>query len=208
MIDNLSIARKLQLGFGAPVALLVTIIWGSYALFLGLVDAAGANYRSYEVIGDVQTLRVFLMEMNDRVRGYSLTGDASYLEPQPQLQARFLQAHAQLKEKSAPGLQEQGLLQQLLDQYQQRFLPHLAHQTALRRDVDAGRIPMETLTEYEKSGKGRKILADLHVTAEALRKAEGAALDERRRYLAPGRTNRIREGPPFPPRLAPLGAGP
>ncbi|WP_375768559.1 methyl-accepting chemotaxis protein [Archangium gephyra] len=186
MLDNLSISRKLQFGFGAPVALLVTIIWGSYALFLGLVDAAAANYRSYEVIGDVQTLRGFLLEMNGRVRGHSLTGDESFLEPQPQLQAQFLQAHAQLKEKSAIGLQERELLQKLLDQYQQQFLPHLAHQVALRRDVDAGRIPLEQLTEYVKSGKGRKIMEELNLTAEALRKAEGAARDERNKVAGAG----------------------
>ncbi|AKJ08128.1 methyl-accepting chemotaxis protein [Archangium gephyra] len=186
MLENITISRKLQLGLGAPVALLVTIIWGSYALFLGLVDAAAANYRSYEVIGEVQTLRVFLLDMHGRVRGHSLSGDDSYLEPQPRLQAQFLQAYAELKEKSALGLREKDLLQQLMDQYQQQFLPHLEHQVKLRRDVDAGRIPMEQLTEYVKSGKGQKLLDSLYATTEAFRQAERDERDRRNAVAVAG----------------------
>ncbi|MCY1082572.1 methyl-accepting chemotaxis protein [Archangium lansingense] len=179
MLENLTIARKLQLGLGLPVALLVAIIWGTYALFAGLVDAAVANYRSYEVAGEVETLKVLLLDMEDRMRGFALTGDDSFLEPQPQLQSQFLQAHAALKEKSATGGHARELLQQLLDQYQQQFLPHFAHLVSLRRDVDAGRIGMEQLFDYVKSGKGRKIMGGLRSTAEALQKAEGVAREQR-----------------------------
>ena len=53
MLENFSIARKLQLGFGAPVALLVTIIWASYALTWGtlaLMAAAGAIFINLDLL--------------------------------------------------------------------------------------------------------------------------------------------------------------
>ena len=48
MLQNLTISRKLQLGFGVLVALLATTIWGAYAFFLLLVGNQD-YYRSRDV---------------------------------------------------------------------------------------------------------------------------------------------------------------
>jgi methyl-accepting chemotaxis protein len=172
MIDNLSIARKLQLGLGAPVALLVTIIWASYALFISLVGTAGDNYRSYERMLEVQGMGLALLEVESRVEGFALTGNEAYLEAVPAMQANFLRHHARVKELTAADPQQQALLQSLLQQYEQQYLPHLQRQQALREDVTAGREQMERLTTYVKNGTGQKILDAMRGTAEELRKGE------------------------------------
>ncbi len=81
--------------------------------------------------------------MEARALGFAFTGDESLLEPLPQQRAQVLKAHTRLKELTAGSPRQQELLQQLMDQYQQQFLPHIEHQVALRRDADAGRASME-----------------------------------------------------------------
>ncbi|PTL83205.1 methyl-accepting chemotaxis protein [Vitiosangium sp. GDMCC 1.1324] len=179
MLDNLSIARKLQLGFGALVALLLTVAWGTFILFQGLVNSAVDTYRSYEGMVEFRGMGISLMDQEARVQGFALTGDEAYIEPVPQLQATFLKTHAKVKELTASNAYEQELLQQLLDQYQQRFLPHLQRQIALRRDVDAGRIPMEQLIEYAKDGQGQKIVGAMRDMANAIRQEEQSQRDRR-----------------------------
>ena len=168
MLENLTIARKLQLGFGAPVALLVTIIWGSYALFISLVGTAGANYRSYETVAETQLMGLVMLDTEARVQGFALTGDESVIEALPQALSAFLQTHARLKELTAESPRQQELLQQFLELYQQQYRPHVEHQTALRREVNAGRVPLERLQDYVKSGKGQKVMDAMRAIGETL----------------------------------------
>jgi methyl-accepting chemotaxis protein len=168
MLENLTISRKLQLGFGAPVTLLVAIVWASYAIFLSLVGTAGDNYRSYETTAQTQLMGLILLDTEARVQTFALTGDESVIEKLPQALAAFLQTHARLKAMTATSPRDQELLQQFLEHYQQQYLPHIEHQTALRRDVNAGRVPLERLQEYVKSGKGQKTMDAMRVTGETL----------------------------------------
>jgi methyl-accepting chemotaxis protein len=169
MLENLTIARKLQLGFGVPVGLLVAVIWGSYAIFLGLVGLAFANYRSFELLNEAQFLDTLLVDMESRSLGLSLQDDESILDALSPLQATFLKSHAHLKELTASSPGKQALLSQMLDQYQQQFVPHLEHQRALREGLDAGRVSQAEIIDYVRSGKGRNLLAALRGTLDSLR---------------------------------------
>jgi methyl-accepting chemotaxis protein len=163
MLHNLTISRKLQLGFGMLVALLAATLWGAFAFLMMLV---GQNYyRSYDV--QIQSFATGLqaVQIENRVMEFALTGDETVLEELPQLEAAVLKNHARLKELMADSPRAQVALQQLMDEYQQRYLPHVEHQVALRRDVDAGRATREQLAEYVKRGKGRKSLGVLEATA-------------------------------------------
>ncbi len=171
LLKNFTISRKLQLGFGVLVVLLVTIIWGALAFFVKLVGV-DEYYRAHEVQIELLTLRLNLVEMESRGRAFASTGSESFLLVLPQRQATFLKSHARLKELVADSPQEQASLQQILDQYQQRFLPHLEHQTTLRRSVDASRVSQEELVEYMESDKGEKSLEVIQGAADAIRQEE------------------------------------
>jgi methyl-accepting chemotaxis protein len=166
MLQNLTISRKLQLGFGMLVALLAAALWGAFAFFLVLV---GQNYyRSYDVqIANFLT-GLQLVQMENRAMEFALTGDESLLEELPKQQATVLKLQARLKELMADNPRAQEALRQLEDEYQHRYLPHVEHQVALRRDVDAGRASRAQLAEYVKSGKGRKSLGLMEATALAV----------------------------------------
>ncbi|MFL5351030.1 methyl-accepting chemotaxis protein [Archangium sp.] len=163
MLQNLTISRKLQLGFGMLVALLAAALWGALAFFLVLVG--GNYYRSYDVQITNLATGIQLVQMENRAMEFALTGDESLLEELPKQQATVLKLHGRLKELMADNAQVQEPLQQLMDEYQQHYLPHVAYQVALRRDVDAGRATREQLAEYVKGGKGRKSLGLMEATA-------------------------------------------
>ena len=179
MFQNLPISRKIQLGLGAPLFLLIPIIWASYALFGDLVRVARTNYVSYEILADLQSLRTTLLDMEDRMRGFSLVGDEALLEPRSQLQSSFVETHTRLMEKTAGHPREQELLRHLLVQYEQQWLPHFDHQVQLRRDVDAGRVTAQQLTDSAEQGKGQRITAALYSALDTLHQEEQERRDQR-----------------------------
>ncbi|WP_257451162.1 methyl-accepting chemotaxis protein [Archangium lipolyticum] len=178
MISNLTISRKLQLGFGVLVALLAAAMWGAFAFFMMLVNNED-YYRSHEVRIELLSMGIAHHDMERRVEEFALTGQESVLEPLAQRKASFLKSHARAKELTVNSPGEQELLQQLKDQYEQQLLPHLEHLMALRRDVDAGRIPMEQLVGYVKSGKGQRLLEMMRGEANAISQSE----EEQRRKI-------------------------
>jgi methyl-accepting chemotaxis protein len=180
MLHNLTISRKLQLGFGVLVALLATAIWGAYVSFMMLVNNEG-YFRSHEVQIALSSTGFQLVEMENRVVEFAFTGNESLLEPLPQQQEAVLKNHARLKELTANNPHAQDLVQQLMDQYQQHYLPHLERQVALRREVAAGRVPMEYVVDYVKSGEGRKSLESIRNTGMEIIRGE---LEHRRHLMA------------------------
>ncbi|WP_257451161.1 methyl-accepting chemotaxis protein [Archangium lipolyticum] len=169
MLENLTIARKLQLGFGVPVGLLVIVIWGSYAIFLGLVGTAYDNYRSYEVLNEAQLLDTLLVDMESRALGLPGPGDMPALAELSRLQAAFLKSNTRLKELTATNSAHQVLLSRMMEQYQQQYVPHLERQMALRQGLDAGHVPLTEIADYVKNGTGRKVLEEIRAMSGSLR---------------------------------------
>ncbi|HEX8438736.1 CHASE3 domain-containing protein, partial [Archangium sp.] len=168
MLEKLTISRKLQLGFGVLVTLLATVIWGAYFFFMLIVGNDG-YYRAHNTRIELLSMDTALLDMETRALGFAFTGDESFVEPMPQRRAQVLKAHNGLKELTADNPRQQELVQHLVDQYQQQFLPHIEHEVALRREADAGRGSMEGVLAYVRSGKGRKLLETMQATEDVLR---------------------------------------
>ncbi|WNG26509.1 HAMP domain-containing protein [Cystobacter fuscus] len=179
MFQNVSITRKLELGFGTFVSLLAMVAWGTFFLFQSLVESAVNNYRSYEGLLEVRSMGVALIDHEARLQGFALTSDEAFLEYVPQRQTEFFASHARVKELTMDNPHQQERLRQLLDQYQQKFLPYAERQVALRREVDAGRIPLEQLVAYVKDAQGQKLVASMRELANAIRQEEQLRRDER-----------------------------
>ena len=172
MLDHLSIARKLQLGFGTLVLAQVLLLGVFQLLFSGLVKTAAQSYFAIEALSDLQALRNLLVDMEDQTRDFALFGEESILEPHALPRERLRETFAHLKVRLEASVEDRELLQQWMNEYEQRFIPHLEHQVALRRDVDAGRLPLAQLTAYVRSGKGRKLLMSMQAKQEALRQSQ------------------------------------
>ncbi|HEX5746511.1 MAG TPA: CHASE3 domain-containing protein, partial [Archangium sp.] len=167
MLQNLTISRKLQLGFGVLVALLAATLWGAYGFFLLLVNNQD-YFRSRDVQISMLSTGLQLVQMEQRVAEFALTGNESLLDALPEWRASVVENNLQLRKLTASNPRAQQLLEQLMVQYQQHYLPHLEHQVKLRRDMVAGRVPMEHVVDYVESGKGRQSLELMQSTAMAV----------------------------------------
>ncbi len=177
MLEKLTIARKLQLGFGVLVVLTCASIWGTYGLFQVLVGETG-YFRPHETRIALHSMDSALRDLESRALGFAYTGDEAFLEPVVALKARFLEAHGQAKTLLAHRPPDMEKLQVLLDQYQQQYLPHFEHKVALRRSATAGRASQAEVLAYVRSGKGRQILTSMQGTAELLNQS---MVEERQR---------------------------
>ncbi|WP_309892335.1 methyl-accepting chemotaxis protein [Archangium sp.] len=177
MFENLTITRKLQLGFGVLIVLIGTSIWGAYGFFTMLVTGKD-HFRAHDTQLSLLSMRNALVDMESRALGFTHTGDESWLEPMPELKGRFIESHGRLKTLLAGNPADEAQLQALLDQYQQQFLPHLEHKVALRKSADAGLASQDAVLAYVRTGKGRKLLETLHGTSESLRQS---VLEQRER---------------------------
>ncbi|ATB29232.1 methyl-accepting chemotaxis protein [Melittangium boletus] len=158
MLVHLDISRKLALGISLLVLVLISLMWASYSLFDELTRTSDSNYLAMYSLRDLQTMRGTLLDMEDRMRGFSLSGDASFLAKQSALRERFIELSELLKARGGLSVEGREALLRLLRLYERDFLPHLEHQVSLRRAVDAGQQPFEALSDYVRSGAGRRIL--------------------------------------------------
>jgi|GEM_PF-3290609 len=161
MLVHLDISRKLRIGISLLVLVLVSLMWASFALFSELTRISDVNYLAMHSLRDSQDMYGTLVDMEDRMRGFSLSGDESFLASQPALREHFLELFERSKTRGLFSPEGQEVSRRLWTQYEREFLPHLDHQVALRRAVDAGREPFQTLSDYVRSGAGRRILGSI-----------------------------------------------
>jgi len=96
MFKDLSITRKLYVGFGAIVALLLALLLASYASFSKLVEANQLDRRALQILLQSHLIETAVLDMVAEYRGFLLTGDDRFLnrvdENEKALQQHFQQA--------------------------------------------------------------------------------------------------------------------
>ncbi|KQQ44492.1 chemotaxis protein [Duganella sp. Leaf126] len=80
MFKDLSIKRKLYLGFGAMLAIIVALLIVAYDRFNSLSEANQWDRHTMEVIQAIDGLRNDMLQVQVEARGYYLTGTAARLE--------------------------------------------------------------------------------------------------------------------------------
>src|SRR6218665_3899475 len=161
MLVHLDISRKLRIGISLLVLVLVSLMWASFALFSELTRISDVNYLAMHSLRDSQDMYGTLVDIEERMQGLSRSGDESFLASQPALREHFLELFERSKTRGLFSPEGQEVSRRLWTQYEREFLPHLDHQVALRRAVDAGREPFQTLSDYVRSGAGRRILGSI-----------------------------------------------
>jgi methyl-accepting chemotaxis protein WspA len=79
MLNDLSIKKKLYLGFGAIVAIILVLLSLAYNRFNSLSDANAWDRHTMDVIQAIDALRNDLLQVQVEARGYYLTGTAERL---------------------------------------------------------------------------------------------------------------------------------
>jgi methyl-accepting chemotaxis protein WspA len=77
MFKHLSIKKKLALGFGAIVAIIVALLSVAYANFASLSTANGWDRHTLQVLLEANRIETALLQIQTSTRGFMLTGEES-----------------------------------------------------------------------------------------------------------------------------------
>ena len=80
-MNNLKLSTRLYGSFGIVIALTVILQATALFNFSKLADAVGWNTHTYEVITEMDTLLISLVNIETGERGFAITGNDSSLEP-------------------------------------------------------------------------------------------------------------------------------
>jgi methyl-accepting chemotaxis protein len=186
-LSNLPIAKRLYLGFGMVVALLVLLVSSSYANFARLGNASDMNIHTYQVLAEVDAALMALVNIETGERGFALTGKDASLEPYHSGQQDF-RAHLDSARKLTSDNPRQQDRLQRLSEAQQTWLD-TAIEPAIRLRRQSADADMAAVVADEQAGKGkqsmdamRKLVAEVKAeesTLMAQRKQEVLLLQDR-----------------------------
>ncbi|WP_371767948.1 methyl-accepting chemotaxis protein [Massilia sp.] len=113
MFHNLSIRNKLVAGFGAIVAIILSLLILAYHNFARLSDANLWNRHTLEVLRELDTIATSVLQIQSSTRGYLLTGNENLVAP---IRNEYATARAHVKRAQAittDNAQQQDRLRRL-----------------------------------------------------------------------------------------------
>lgn len=180
MLQNVSIARKLQLGFGMLVLILLSLGWAAYINFSRLDEASALDTHTFEVLLEVRGLMKSAVDRETGERGFLLTGDEKFLEPLEQGQRLFTEHLNKTQQLTHNNPRQQERIQQLLRIDEKWVSSYLQPILALRRDVSAGRAELPQLIARVREAHGKQFMDELRAICDAMEQEEFELLSQRR----------------------------
>lgn len=93
MLQNLSIKTKLYAGFGAIVALILSLLIVAYNNFASLSDASALDRHTLEIIVEANKISTSMLEIQAETRGFLLTGNERFLTSRSSDERAALREH-------------------------------------------------------------------------------------------------------------------
>lgn len=155
-LDNIKIGKKLNIGFGITVTILLAIVSITYVNFQKTVKANGWNIHTYKVIGDANGMLENLINIETGQRGFSITGKEEFLEPLKSGKKEFEKRFTSIKELTSDNSKQQERLKKLLEGQKQWLSVGVDPVIEERRNVVNGKGKMEDVIATVSAGKGKK----------------------------------------------------
>jgi methyl-accepting chemotaxis protein len=187
-LADVTIRTKLYLGFGATVAILVVLTASVYVNFARFSRANELNTHSHEMLQHTRAMLESLVNIQTGERGYALTGTDEFLKPLEEGKKRFDSSLAKAKSLAAGDPQQLARLQALQEEEKKWLKVAIEPVLKLRRGVTAGVIQLDSLVQFEQTGRGEKSMNamramqaeidDAETKLQAQRSQDAAALQE------------------------------
>jgi methyl-accepting chemotaxis protein len=181
---DITIRTKLYLGFGAMVAILVVLIVSAYVNFARFSRANELNMRSHEMLKQTHGMLESLVNIQTGERGYALTGTDEFLKPLEDGKKRFDSSLATARSLAAGDPRQLARLQQLQEEQKKWLKVAIEPVLKLRRGVTAGVIQLDSLVQFEQTGRGEKSMNAMRAMQAEINDAETQLQMQRSREAA------------------------
>ena len=179
MLNRLNIAKKLNLGFGAILFIILALILAATQGFNQVNSAVKQNIHSYHVLQDADAALLALVNMETGMRGFALTGKEEFLEPLKQGERQFTEQAQELTQLTHDNPEQQRSLSQLGADKAAWNSDSVQQILALRRQVNAGTLPLETLTARIATAQDKAKMDTMRSLLGEIKTREGQLLDAR-----------------------------
>ncbi|MGG6102295.1 methyl-accepting chemotaxis protein [Pantoea allii] len=175
---KITTGRKIALAFG--IIVIVSLIGSSLSItnFLKLRQANTWNVHSYQVMSVSDSMLTDMVNMETGVRGFVVSGNDNFLAPFNSGKTAFDQKYSQLRSMTADNAEQQQRLASLLELH--NSVQGVDEQLiALRREVNSGKQPLETLTHFFQEGRDKAFMDRYRAIAAEFNGAEATLLAKR-----------------------------
>ena len=184
---KLTIGKKILFGYSLAILLMAVTGLAAYRSSRSLLESMGLVRHTYQVIGEAQNTRAYMIEIESAGRGFVLTGDARYLEPTEGIRTHLAESRRLLRTLTSDNPDQQRRID-ALDPAIERKLAVMAQIAATRKDstLAAALVAMQ-------QGGGRERMIEIESMLSVLAEQERMLLAERVRAAQEGAqgTNQI-----------------
>jgi len=179
MFADMKVGKKLYLGFGLVVAILLVLSAVSYRSLAGIAEANGWDKHTYEVLSEGDAILSGLVNIETGERGFILAGDDAFLEPFEKGKGIFKE-HLEIARKLTSDNPAQQQRLKDIEQAQAEWLAKaLEPEIALRRELAARGLSMDTIVASVRQAKGKQMMDKMRGLLAEFEQTESALLEVR-----------------------------
>ncbi len=195
-LNNIGMNKKLILGFGLVLIIMLSITAITYKNFNTQEEANYWDKHTYEVIIEANELLQSLINMETGVRGFAITEQEEYLEPYNIGEKSFEEHLANIKELTSDNPNQQSRLNEIEKNKDQWIEVQVKPLLEIRREVrDNSDANINRIISFVKQGKGktsmdgiRNLLAEVideekNLLVERAKKSEELLVDTQRTMI-------------------------
>ena len=183
MFARWTLKKKLVLTFAAILVFAGVLLGVALANTSKLLETVKWNTHTYQVLTASEKMLLSMVNIETGLRGFVASGDEKFLAPFKQGQQDFGTHFDKAKSLTSDNAAQQGRLDKMMANHKQ-FMDVATALTALRRDVTAGKAPMESLLSEFGAAKDKAAMDAFRGGIADFSGAESALLGIRSEALA------------------------
>jgi len=178
MFEHWTLKKKLVLTFAAILVVAGVLFSVAVVNTSKLMETVKWNVHTYKVLQESEALLLSMVNIETGMRGFVASGDEKFLEPFKQGQKDFTTHFDKVKALTSDNPAQQVRLDKLMSQHQQ-FMGVANALATLRRDVSAGKAPLDSLLREFAAGKDKAAMDAFRAGKTEFSSAESGLLESR-----------------------------